>query len=142
MTNVVRPCRSDSQAVLDQRLALAVERRGGLVEHQDPRIREDRARDRDALTLAARELDAPLPDHRLVLLLEALDELVGMRDPADVPDLVDGRVRPTIADVLDDRAVEQEVVLQDDAELRAVVAKPDGREVAAVDQDRGRPSDG
>ena len=80
MTNVVRPAAQRAQAVLDQRLALAVEARGRLVEDQDARIGEDRARDRDALALAARQLHAALADDRVVPLLELLDELVGVRD--------------------------------------------------------------
>src|SRR5207248_11464419 len=53
-----------TQPVLDGRLALRVEARGGLVEDQDPRIGEDRPRDRDPLALAARQLDASLPDRK------------------------------------------------------------------------------
>ena len=97
MTNVVRPCRSDSQAVLDQRLALAVEARRRLVEDQDARIGEDRARDRDALALAARQLHAALADDRVVALLEALDELVGVRDAADPLDVLERRVGLAVA---------------------------------------------
>ena len=59
------------QAVLDHRLALAVEARRGLVEDEDARVGEDGPRDRDALALAAGELDAALADHRVVALLEA-----------------------------------------------------------------------
>ena len=80
------------------------------------------------------ELDAALADDRVVLLLEPLDELVGVRDMADGPNLLHRRVRPAVADVVADRAVEQEVVLQHDAELRAVVAQAHVREVVAVDE--------
>ena len=127
MTNVVRPAPQVPQAVLDQRLALAVEARGRLVEDQDRRVGEDRARDRDALALAAGELDAALADHRVVALLELRDELVAVRDAADALDLRARRVRPREGDVLGDRAVEEEVVLQHDAEVRAVVAQADRR---------------
>src|SRR5947208_11449738 len=48
------------QAILNLGFALRVETRGRLVQHQDPRIGENRARDRDALPLAARQLDAAL----------------------------------------------------------------------------------
>ena len=76
------------QAVLDQRLALAVEARRRLVEDQDARVRENRARDGDALPLAARQPHAALADDRVVALLEPLDELVAVRDAADRDDLV------------------------------------------------------
>jgi hypothetical protein len=41
---------------------LGFERRGRLVQHQDRRVLQDHPRDRDALALAARELDAALAD--------------------------------------------------------------------------------
>ena len=87
MTNVVRPCRSDRRpswiiaSLSLSRLDVASSR---------SRIRgfgENRARDRDALALAAREPDAALADDRVVPLLELLDELVGVRDPADALDV-------------------------------------------------------
>ena len=87
------------------------------------RVGENRARDRDALPLAARQPHAALADDRVVALLERLDELVAVRDPADRLDLLARRVRPGVGDVLGDRAVEQEVVLQHDAEVLAVVAQ-------------------
>ena len=135
MTKVVRPAAERLQAVLDQRLALAVEARRRLVEDQNPRIGEDGAGDRHALPLPARQLDPALPDDRVVLLVEALDELVGVRDVADGADLLQRGVLAAVADVVADRAVEEEVVLQHDAELRAVVAQPHRREIAAVDPD-------
>src|SRR5262249_36590229 len=105
------------QAVLNERLALAVEARGRFVEQQDARVRENRARDRDALALAARQPHAALTDDGVVLLLEAVDELVGVRDSTDALDVGLRRVRCAVRDVLADRAVEQEVVLQHDAEM-------------------------
>ena len=58
----VLPAISVPRLCLDRGLDLAVERGGGLVEHQDRRVLEDHARDRDALALAAGELDAALAD--------------------------------------------------------------------------------
>ena len=52
------------------------------------RVGENRARDRDALPLAARQPHAALADDRVVALLELLDELVAVRDAADRDDLV------------------------------------------------------
>ena len=49
-----------AEALLDRGLDLAVECGGGFVQHQDRRVLEDHARDRDALALAAGELDAAL----------------------------------------------------------------------------------
>ena len=56
------------ERLLDQPLALGVERRGGLVEQQDRRVLEQGPRDGQPLALAARDLHAALADHRVVAL--------------------------------------------------------------------------
>jgi len=60
-------------------------------------------------------------------------------DPRRFLDLFARRVRPRERNVLGDRSVEQEVVLQHHAELPAVVAEPERREIATVDEDPARP---
>ena len=62
----VLPSMRSEELVLDRELDLAVERGRRLVEHQDRRVLEHHARDRDALALAAGELDAALADVRVV----------------------------------------------------------------------------
>ena len=59
------------ERVLDVLLGVAVERGGRLVEQQDRRRFEDRARDGDALLLAAGKLQAALADLGLVALRRA-----------------------------------------------------------------------
>ena len=70
MTNDVRFEHQRRQRVLHQHLRLGVERRGGLVEDQDRRVSQDRARDRQPLPLAARQPLPALADHRLVAAVE------------------------------------------------------------------------
>ena len=50
---------------LHERLALGIERRRRLIEQQQRRVAQDRARDRDALALAAGERHAALADRRV-----------------------------------------------------------------------------
>src|SRR6185369_8823656 len=90
------------QPVLNERLALAIKARGGFVEDENARVREDRPRNRDALPLAAREAHAALADDRVVSLLERFDELVAMRDAADGFDVLAAGVRPRVRDVFGD----------------------------------------
>jgi len=120
---------------LNLELAVAVQARRGLVQDQDARVRQDRARDCDALALAAGEPDAALADHRVVFQLERVNELVAVRDAAHFAHLLHRGVRLAVADVVGDRPVEQEVLLQHDPELRAVVRQAQVREVVAVDPD-------
>ena len=126
MTNVVRPPQCP-QAVLDERFALAVEARRRFVQDEDFRVGQDRPRDRHALTLSARQPDAAFADDGVVALLEGFDELVAVGDAADGLDFLARGVGPGVGDVLGDRAVEEEVVLQHDAEMCPVVAQLDRR---------------
>ena len=52
-------------------LGFGVERRGRLVEQDDRRVLDQRARDRDALALAAGKLQAVLADRRVVARAES-----------------------------------------------------------------------
>ena len=129
-----------AEALLDGGFDLAVERGCGLVEHQDGRVLEDHARDRDALALAARELDAALADLRLVAapalpVLEIGDELVRMRQRGRRRDVRVAGGGPAVADVVADRAVQQRGVLRHHGNLRAQALLRHRRDVLAVDQD-------
>src|SRR5206468_11929630 len=64
--------------LLYQALGLHVERAGGLVQDQNRRIAQQGARDRDALSLAAAQTRAPLPQQRAITVGELRDEIVGI----------------------------------------------------------------
>ena len=132
----VRPLQEPVERLLDQHLGRAVDVRGGLVEDEDPRVGEQRPRDRDQLPLAGRQAGAALA-HRVV---EAARE--PRRHPVDADrggrglDLLVRRVRLREADVRRDRAAEEERVLQHDAELAPVRAELDVAQVVPVDAHR------
>ena len=65
MISTVRPAIRRSSAQLHDALALGVERARRLVEQQDRPVGEDRARDREALPLPAREPHAALAEMAL-----------------------------------------------------------------------------
>src|SRR5665213_465887 len=125
-----------AQPVANERLALAVEARRRLVQNEYARIGEYRPRDRDALALAARETHAALANDRVVAVLEFGDELVAVRDAARIANLLERRARLGERDVLRDRAVEQEVVLHYDAEMRTELPQLERLERPAIDRDR------
>ena len=68
-----------AQRALDLALGGGVDARGRVVEDQHARVGDDRARDRDALALAARQRQAALADERVVAVGQALDERVDLR---------------------------------------------------------------
>ena len=87
MTKVVRPASSVGHRRLNELLAFGVEVARGLVEDQDLRDGEDRARDGEPLLLAAGQLHAALADERLVLFGQLLDELVRVGAARGILDL-------------------------------------------------------
>ena len=121
------------ERLLDQHLGRAVDVRGRLVEDEDPRVGEQRPRDRDQLALAGRQARAALA-HRVV---EAARQPRGHAVDADCRggglDLLVGRVRLGEADVRGDRAAEEERILEHDAELAPIRVEIDVAHVVAVD---------
>ena len=97
MAIVVRPSISRSSAAWISRSRHGVERRGRLVEDQDPRVLQQDAGDRDPLLLAARQLVAALADDRVVAIGQLGDPVVDRRGPRRGLELGLGRVRPGVA---------------------------------------------
>ena len=94
-----------------------VERREAVVEDdRSRRCFDERAGDREALALAARDVRPALGDRRLEAAVHLLDEVPALGDLERVPQLVVGRVRVAEAEVARDRAAEQERLLRDDAD--------------------------
>ena len=128
------------QPLADAGLGGRVHRRGRVVEDEDPRVDEDRARDREPLALTAGERDAALADHGLVAVRQGLDELVRLGRARRLLDLLVGRVGRAEGDVLADGRGEEERILRDHADLSP--ERPAGHvaHVDAVDEDppRGR----
>src|SRR3569832_1527104 len=115
-------------------LRFRIQRRGRLVEDQDARIFEYHPRDRHALLLAARELEAALTDLRLVALRQGFDEVVDVGHLRRADDLVARGVGPRILNVVIERVVEQHRVLRHDADGGAQALLRDVADVLAVDQ--------
>src|SRR5205085_3439187 len=115
-----------AKRVLDLALGADVDGARRLVEDQDPRVGEQRARESDELALAEREPEAALAELGGVALLELRHEIVCADGPRRRLDLPAGRLRPAERDVVGDAAGEQEPLLRDDAELPAQRLLPHG----------------
>ena len=122
-----------AHVVLNDPLAVVVERRGRLVEDEDARIGGERAGDGDPLALAAGEVGAALLDHRVVALRKLGDELVRAGEPRRLHHHHPRHRRIAERDVLVDRPVEQDVLLQHDADLPSEPARIELGDVDAVD---------
>ena len=97
--------------ILDQPLALVIQTAGRLVEDENGRILEQRAGDRNALTLTTGQLPPPLSDHRVIALREPLDELVRVRSPRGGLDRLLGRRRSSVRDVFTNGPAEERRLL-------------------------------
>src|ERR671916_518476 len=94
------PLRHDS---LEQLARLLVQVRVGLVEQQDQGVAQQRASERDALTLAGREVPAALHDPRLEAFRELGDQVVEAAEAADLLDLLGGSVGVPVTQGFPDR---------------------------------------
>ena len=112
-----------------------VERRRGLIQHQHGGIAQQGAGQRQPLPLAGREPPAALAQQRVVALRHVGDHIVDMGGAGRGGDGLVASL-PFHGDVLADAAIEEECLLEDDAELRVQGVLGDGAEVVAVDGDR------
>ena len=136
MTNDVRFIMRFASAVLHEQLRLGVERRRRLVEHENRRVLEQRARNRQPLPLAAGEPLSPLADHRVVAVGQRRHEVVRVRRTRRGLDRLRRRVRRPVGDVGGDRVVEEHGLLRHDADLRAQRRQRHVADVHAVDENR------
>jgi hypothetical protein len=118
----------------DQLLGVDVKARGGLVEQQDPCIFEKGPGDGDALALPARQLDAAIADDRGESVGQRIDEIAacGRRRRADLGLRGFGA---SIANIVQDGAVQQANVLRHDGDRIAQALLRDAGDILAADQD-------
>ena len=119
---------------LDLALGLSVEGAGRLVEDHDRRVLEEGAGDRQALALAAREVAPALADHGLEAVRGAPHEVHRLRRVERPFHLGRGRVRLADAQVLLDRAGEDERFLEHHADVLAQRFERHRADVAPVDR--------
>src|SRR2546422_2801376 len=100
------------QSILDQRFALTVEARCGLVKNQNFRLGENCASNSHALALSTPQLHAAFADNGVITIGKTVDKLLAVGDATGFDNLFPGCVWVSKADVLRDSAVKQEVILE------------------------------
>ena len=135
MTKAVRSSRSrDIARWMSSSVRVSTDR-GRLVEDEQARIGEERARDGDELPLADAEVGRLVVEHRVVAVGQRVHEAVDVRRRRRGDDLLLRGVRAAVGDVLADRAGEQPRVLQHHAGARAQVVAGHAHRVDAVEGD-------
>jgi hypothetical protein len=112
-----------------------IDRGRRIVKDEHRGIREDRARNRDALALAAGQRKASLAEQGVVAVRQVGDELRRARQLRRLRDLLVGRVRPREADVLAHRVREQERLLENERNRAAHIREPQLPDVVSVETD-------
>ena len=115
------PPEQDAERMLDAHFGDGVDGTGGLVEDQDPRVSQQRARKADQLPLAKADAGTPLADRGAEPVWQRLQRLKAFQALQRLPHVCVRGGCPPHADVFDDRPGEQEVLLQDHAQLVAQV---------------------
>ena len=128
------PCGDLRHVLLDDPLAFIVERARRFVKDQDPRLAQECARNRNALALAAGQAAAAFADDRVVALGQLQDEVVSAGERSRSDHAVDRHAGLGKRDVVADRTVEQNVLLQHDAQLAAQPRAVHHGEIDAVDE--------
>ena len=113
-----------------------VEGRRRLVEHDDGSVLEQRPGDGDALALAAGQVRAARAEPGAPALGQALHELVELGMASGSFDLRIARIRAGDADVLEQRCLEDVLVLLDERHQPGKIRRRDVADVDASDLDR------
>ena len=127
-----------SSACLHLHLAVVVEVARRLVEDHHGRILEQEPGDGHPLLLTAREAVAAVADDGVEAVGQGGDRVEDAGGAARLDELLHGRVRPGVAQVVADRVVEQVGVLGDDADRRPQRAQRQVAHVETVDAGRRR----
>ena len=127
-----------AHCTLDQGLVFRVDVGGGLVQHHDGRVRDDRARDGYPLLLAAGQVHALGAYYRGVAVGKAADECVRLGGLRRLDHLVIGRPRPAAPDVVRDALAEQVGILEHQAEAAHQFVLAHLADVDAADENLAR----
>ena len=139
-TSTVRPCERGAQALDEPPLGERVDGRERVVEHDDAGVRDQRPRERDALALAARQVDAALADQRVVAVGQLVREGVDAGGLARREHLVPVGVLAAGGEVLAQRHREEHRPLRDERDGRAELRDRHVARVDAADEHAARRS--
>jgi hypothetical protein len=110
--------------------------RESIIQNQDSRIGQDRARNRDALALPTRQAEPALAHDRVVSAGQRAHELVGRGNPGGRDDFILASRWAAVGDVGSHGVREQEAVFEDHADIAAERLKAQATNVDTVDRDR------
>ena len=111
------PLGEAGERLLDERLVFGIGERGGFVEHDDGRILQDGASQRDALLLATGKVRAIRADKRVDAVRKLCQDVVALGCSERGKRLLAGGIGPRGAHVFQDGRLEQAVVLEHERDI-------------------------
>src|SRR5580658_2022655 len=122
------------ETALDHRFRFGVEGACRFIEDENARIRKNGARDGDALPLTAGELNAAFADYGFIAFWKALRKLIDTGYTTCLHELSFAGVGAAEENIVANGSIEEERVLEDNAQLFAKATETDGVQVYAIDQ--------
>src|SRR5439155_11565979 len=120
------------ERLLHEHLGLRIQFGGGFVQNENGRILQNRARNGDALPLAAAQARAAFANHGVIALRQLDDEIVRQRGLRGGNDFFLGNIGQAVADVVANGVVKQDVLLRHHGDLPAQRAQLGFADVAAI----------
>ena len=135
MTKEVRPKQTRRMSSWIKRSVLESRLEVGVVQDQDERIKQESARNRQALFLAAAQRYAPFANHRIVAVFQQRDKFVGVGRSRRRHDFLLRCIRAAVGDVVGNGGAKQDRFLEDHADGTAQAAQVKFAHVGPVDAD-------
>src|SRR5262249_54282457 len=126
-------CHETVERFVDQLLGTCVEIRSRFVQHKDWHVANHSARDGYSLPLSSRERHAALANDGVVALGHSVDEFRGVSEFCSANDFIASRLWFSIGDVLPQRTVKENCLLQHETDLLAQGPLLESTHVDAVD---------
>src|SRR6266404_1117249 len=124
-----------TQTFLNERFRFRIQTGSGFIKNQDARIGEDGACDGDALLLPSGKFYAAFADYGVVFFFKGFGEFIHAGDAASFHNFFFAGFWPREGHIFANRTVEKKSILQDHAELSAIAAQLDGRQIGSIHQD-------
>ena len=119
ITKLVLPFISSRHRLLNLHLGTGIDAAGRLIQNQDLRIRQERARNRQQLLLTLRDVGRLLIENGVIALRQRPDKVVGVGRFGRLDNLLFRGILASIGDIVANGSVEEPRILQHHAEHAA-----------------------
>ncbi len=105
------------ESLLNHRFILSINGRQCFIKHEDWRVSQQRPRNGYTLPLSATQLDALLPDQRLISIGQRFNKIVNIGEFGSIHNILMGRIGASHEDIVLDTTMKQIRVLRHHSDL-------------------------